>query len=149
MRREGIRVPQIPIAAFHVLMFAQTVSPTPHEELFATVRLRYQDGTEARLPIRTQREVPGWSDADLLVPLAWVFGDQSRLMGYQRQQMISDPRLPNPHPERLITTLDLEAEQSFGSFAPVFFAITAEPVIAEDDSGIPPNKGDVKLKPES
>jgi WD40 repeat protein len=144
MRREGIRVPQIPIAAFHVLMFAQVVSPTPHEELFATVRLRYQDGTEARLPIRTQREVPGWSDADLPVPLAWVFGDQLRLMGYQRQQMISDPRLPNPHPERLITTLDLEAVQGG-----VFFAITAEPVIAEDDSGIPPNKGDVKLKPES
>jgi len=147
-RVTGIRVPPTPIAAFHVLMFAQQATPSPYGKTYATVRVHYQGGGEALLPIRAQREVPGWIDEDIPVPLAWVFGDNHRLMGYQRQQMISDPRLPNPHPQRLIATLDLEAVQSNFS-APVFFAVTAEPVIAADDSGIPPDEGDVKPTPES
>jgi hypothetical protein len=96
--------------------------------------LHYQDGSEARLPIRTGREVPGWSDRSTSVPLAWVFGDSHRLMGYPEQQMISSPRLPNPHPERLIATIDLEASSQVFS-TPVFFALTAEPVIPASDSG--------------
>ena len=147
----GIRVPQTPIAAFHVLMFAPEAEATTLERIYATVRLHYRDGSSAVLPIRTQREVPGWSDLDRPVPFAWVHGDQLRLFGFSKQNMISDPRLPNPHPERPIATLDLEAAKENWS-TPVFFAVTAEPfaklragsVIAAANSGIKIDDGGLK-----
>jgi serine/threonine protein kinase/WD40 repeat protein len=128
-RVSGIRVPPVPIAALHVLLLADQLTEQPDEVLYASVRLHYLDGSNATLPIRTQREVPGWSETDRPTPFAWAISDKHRLQGDQGQGMISSPRLPNPHPERLIATIDLEAAQD--RFAqPVFFAVTAEPVSA-------------------
>ena len=60
--------------------------------------------------------------------------DFLRLIGLSRQELTSNPRLPNPHPEKLIATLDLETPPT--SWAnPTFFAITAEPVTAVGKSG--------------
>ena len=128
-RATGIRVPQIPIAALHVLLVADQLTEQPDEVLYASVRLHYVDGSSAILQIRTQREVPGLSETDRPTPFAWAISDKHRLQGDPGQRRISSPRLPNPHPERLIATIDLEAAQD--RFAqPVFFAVTAEPVIA-------------------
>jgi WD40 repeat protein len=132
-RASGIRVPPIPIAALHVLLLAVQNMPQPDEVPYASVRLHYADGSSAVLPIRTQREVPGWSETDRPTPFAWNSGDMHRLIGDQQQALLSSPRLPNPHPERLIATLDLEpAHDQFAQ--PVFFAVTAEPVIVAADS---------------
>ena len=133
-RARNIHVPQIPIAAFHVLMLAFRDTPQPVVATYADIRLHYRDGGSAVLPILTQRDVPGWTGADLPTPFAWAIGDRHRLLGDLHQGMISSPRLANPHPERLVTTLELETADDT-SAEPVFFAVTAEPVIAGADLG--------------
>ena len=56
----GIAVPAVPIAALHVLLFAPRPTPVTEEMTYANVRLHYRDGSQALLPIRTQRDdVPG------------------------------------------------------------------------------------------
>jgi WD40 repeat protein len=142
-RTSGIRIPPVPIAALHVLLLAVQDVPQPDEVPYASVRLHYVDGSTAVLPIRTQREVPGWSESDRPTPFAWTSGDMHRLIGDQQQALLSSPRLPNPHPERLIATLDLEpARDRFAQ--PVFFAVTAEPVIAAANSRSKSDKDGVK-----
>jgi len=139
----AIPVPAVPIAALHVLMYAPLPIPQSTEQTYASVRLHYRDGSQALLPIRTQREVPGWTDHDRPVPVGWVQGDHLRFIGEWHQELISDPRLPNPHPEKLITALDLETVPNSWS-VPVFLAITAEPVIATANSGSNKVQGGVK-----
>ena len=130
----GVRVPAVPIAAFHVLLHAPLATPSPQAQDYAYVRLHYRDGSSAQLPIRTQRDVPGFTDHDKPTPIGWVRGDFLRLIGLSRQELTSNPRLPNPHPEKLIAALDLETPPT--SWAnPTFFAITAEPVTAVGKSG--------------
>jgi len=125
----GIAVPPVPIAAFHVLMFAVLALPEPSERLYASVRLHYRDGSQALLPIRTQREVPGMTDRDRPTPVGWAQTKVLALIGSFRAQIFSNPRLPNPYPEKLIASLDLETSNS-GWAEPVFIAVTAEPVRA-------------------
>jgi len=138
----GIALPAAPIAALHVLLYAPEPTPVGAELAYANIRLHYRDGSQALLPIRTQREVPGWTDHDRPVPVGWVQGNHLRFIGAWHQELISDPRLPNPHPEKLIATLDLETVPTSFS-VPVFLAITAEPV---DKAGtgsviVTPNSG--------
>ncbi len=124
----GIPVPADRIAAFRVLLFAGHRSTEPEERTYAQLRLHYRDGTEAVAPIRTQRDVPGWTERDLPVPRAWEYGFYLRLIGVSSQIPVHDPRLPNPHPERPIESIDLESgDETWNS--PVFLAVTAEPVI--------------------
>jgi hypothetical protein len=133
-RAPGIRVPTTPISAFHVLIYAPLQTPAPEVRDYAYVRLHYQDGSMVRLPIRTQREVPGMTPDNAMTPVGWVRGVFLTQVGSSRQELMSNPRLPNPHPEKLIATIDLEgAGQRFSQ--PIFFAVTAEPVIAATDSG--------------
>jgi len=142
-RASGIHVPAVPIAAFHALVVAAEDSPEQFERDYASIRLHYVDGSTALLPIRTQRDVPGYTDNDKPVPVAFAYGDYTRLLGIMKQTLIDNPRLPNPHPERLIASLDLEAAPK-GFSEPVFLAITAEPVIAAANSGIKSREGGVK-----
>ena len=128
-RGAGIAVPAVPIAAFHVLLFAGHRSTEAEERLYAQVRLHYRDGSSAVLPIRTTREVPGWTENDGPVPFAWAHGEHLRISGAPEQVMLSNPRLPNPHPERIVSTLDLERGDGTWNHA-VFLAVTAEPVTA-------------------
>jgi hypothetical protein len=58
-----------------------------------------------------------------------------RTLGLMPQFMYNDPRLPNPHPDKIVSTLDLETVPRAWS-TPVFFAITAEPVISSAESRI-------------
>jgi hypothetical protein len=131
----GIRAPPTAIAALHVLLYAPEAVRTDQERIYANLRVHYRDGSEALLPMRTQRELPGWTDHDRPVPVGWIAGDALRMIGVERQQLISNPRLANPYPERLIATIDLETADT-GWSTPVFFAVTAEPVIPDDNGRI-------------
>jgi serine/threonine protein kinase/WD40 repeat protein len=128
----GIRVPSVPIAALHVLMLATLPTPELTERTYARIRLHYHDGGEALLPIRIQREIPGLSTDDQPTPVGW--GDAGlAVVGVLPIRLYSNPRLANPHPERIIASLDLETGDGWAE--PVFVAITAEPVIAAEKSG--------------
>ncbi|MBS0557328.1 MAG: protein kinase [Proteobacteria bacterium] len=131
----GLHAPSVPIAALHVLVFAPETLGESHERAYAYVRLHYRDGSQARLPLRTQREVKGWSQFDRPTPVGWYQGDVNRILGLASQFIFNNPRLANPHPEKIIETIDLETIPNVWS-TPVFFAITAEPVIAGANSGI-------------
>ncbi|MBN8726138.1 MAG: protein kinase [Xanthomonadales bacterium] len=135
-RVAGIAVPDVAIAAFHVLLMAPLATPTSEAWPYAFLVARYADGGVARLPIRTVLDVPGHAGGDEAPPIGWIRSDFLRLIGLTRLQAISNPRLLNPHPERRIVALDLETAQGDWS-SPVFFAITAEPVIAGANGGIP------------
>ena len=123
----GIRVPDRLIAGFHVLLFATRSIATSSTEVYATVRLHYRDGRSIDLPLRTQHEVPGWSGHDRTVPFAWVHGDVQRISGVRAQALLSNPWLENPHPERIVSSLDLVSGRMRSS-QPVFLAVTAAPV---------------------
>jgi WD40 repeat protein len=131
----GLHAPPRPIAALHVLLFAPESVGEPRERVYANIRLHYRDGSEAVLPLRTQREVKGWTPYDRPTPVGWVEGDITRVIGLMRAMMFNNPRLPNPHPEKIVSTLDLETVPNAWS-TPVFFAITAEPVISGAESRI-------------
>jgi WD40 repeat protein len=132
-RVRGISLPAVPIAALHVLLYAPEPTPVGTEITYANMRLHYHDGSQALMPIRTQHEVPGWTDHDRPVPIGWVHGAHLPAIGSWYQELISNPRLPNPHPEKLIAALDLETSNAAWS-VPVVFAITAEPVIPAANS---------------
>jgi hypothetical protein len=134
MRFKGIRVPATQIAAFHVLMYASQAIPTSEVRDYAYVRVHYTDGGSAALRIRTQREVLGSTSHDAPTPVGWMPSQILIMLGLSHQEFYSNPRLPNPHPEKLIATIDLEAaDEDFSE--PMFFAVTAEPVIAAADNG--------------
>jgi WD40 repeat protein/predicted Ser/Thr protein kinase len=124
----GIPVPAVPIAALHVLMTVSTPTPIADVRTVARIRLHYRDGSQAVLPIRTQREVPGYTPHDRPVPLAWAQLGGLPAMGLSAFAL-SAPRLPNPHPDRLIRSLDLELGDQGAVFPSVYLAITAEAVI--------------------
>ena len=134
MRFKGIRVPATQIAAFHVLMYASQAVPTSEVRDYAYLRVHYTDGGTALLRIRTQREVLGSTSHDAPTPVGWLPNQILIMLGSSRQEVYSNPRLPNPHPEKLIATIDLEATDESIS-EPMFFAVTAEPVIAAADNG--------------
>jgi hypothetical protein len=124
----GIPVPAVPIAAVHLLMTVSTPIPVADVRTVGRVRLHYRDGSQAVLPIRTQREVPGYTTHDRPVPLAWAQAGGMPTLG-AADLAIGVPRLPNPHPERLVSSLDLELGDLGAEFTWVCLAITAEPVV--------------------
>jgi hypothetical protein len=138
----GIRVPAVPIAALHVLMLAALPLPEPHEREYARIRLHYRGGGEATLSIRTQRDVPGMTGHDRPTPIGWADNDLVSV-GVLPIQTFPNPRLANPHPERIVESLDLEGSEE-GWSEPVFIAVTIEPVIARAESGTNKMQGGVK-----
>jgi serine/threonine protein kinase/WD40 repeat protein len=140
----SVPVPPVPIAAVHVLLYAPDFVNASTEHVYATIRLHYRDGSEAVLPMRTQHEVPGGTGHDRPVPFGWVFGDYLVRGGGQRQQPFSNPRLSNPHPERIISSIDLATGE--GMAEPILFAVTAEPVIPAVNSRIISEETDATRK---
>ena len=130
-----IDVPATPVSAFRVLMMAGTFIATPDGYEQARLRIHYRDGSSAWVPLRSGFELPGDPLGVEPVSFGWVWGDHLRLMGYEHQHLFNNPRLPNPHPERLVATVDLQITGKAPA-TPVIFSITAEPVIAAANSGI-------------
>lgn len=122
---ECAAVPPVPIAALHLLLQISTPTPFPDQQTLATLRLHYRDGSQALLPIRTQREVPGYAGRDQDVAMALAIDAAWPARGLM-DPGVSRPRLVNPFPERIIRCVDLA---STGLLNPLLlFAITAEPV---------------------
>jgi len=139
-RVTGIAVPDVPVAALHVLLFAPLATPATQVRDYASLRLHYADGSSARLPIRTRIEVPGLTASEPPTPIGWVTGDFLRQIGLTRLQTFNNPRLVNPAPRKRVVSLDLETPPDDWS-NPVFLAITVEPVIDEPviDAASAPN----------
>ena len=99
---------------------------------FAVVELDYRDGNRERLPILCLRiDCTVWNpEADLLdktaPPVAWRATDAGVPWGVWHASKIYSMRLVNPHPEREVASLAIEATNEHWS-APLLFAITAEP----------------------
>jgi WD40 repeat protein len=134
----GIDVPAVAVAALHVLIYAPQQDPVDDELDYAYLRLHYRDGSAARVAIRTGRDVPGYSAELERAPMAWADTRIRRLRGWGAPVVLAAPRLVNPHPDRLIARIDLEAlpvsserESTLGAplSAPVFFAVTVEPAV--------------------
>jgi WD40 repeat protein len=120
-----VEVPPTPIAALHPLMFSISRAPTAAVEPRAQLVLHYRDGSQARVLLRTGRELPGYGGRDAGVPV--VFGGVTELQwqGYPRDAQLVAPRLANPHPQRPVRCIDLTP---FGHEEPILvFAITVEP----------------------
>lgn len=122
-RIDCLPVPAEPIAALHPLLLASIKTPSAEQRMLGAIRLHYRDGSSALLQIRSGREVPGYAGFDAAVPLVFSTPDAYTSLGLPNEAL-SGPRLPNPHPERLIRCLDMVASAD----DPVaLFAITAEP----------------------
>lgn len=120
-----IAVPQVEIAGFHVLLLAYTNSSESQVREYMRLRLHYVDGTEATVPLRSQVEVPGWTGSDSVVPIGWLLTTTETFLYDGYQEPLSNPWVPNPYPDRLIATLDLEAGDQIWGSAPMILAITA------------------------
>jgi hypothetical protein len=124
----GIRPGIARFAALHILMtgdgFLAALAPRP----YAIVELDYVDGGRARIPIVYQRDVSAsWRD---YAPAARV-AVQARNFGLSETDVAPHrtfaPRVANPHPERAVASVALEATDEQWS-SPHIFAITAEPL---------------------
>ncbi|HSC11987.1 MAG TPA: hypothetical protein VLC97_13515, partial [Rhodanobacteraceae bacterium] len=138
-----IRVPAVPIAAFHVLLDAPLATPASEQRDYAYLRLHYRDGSSATLPIRTRRDVPGLAHGDDAVRIGWESGDPLAELGASLQIIVSNPRLTNPNPQKIVESLELEAATTAGWSNPQFLAVTAEPVMLPGNSGQPAAQGTV------
>ena len=118
-------VPAVPVAAVHVLLTPVLVAPVAGELATVAVRLHYRDGGQAVLPLRTQREVPGYNGHDERVP--YVFGPAlaTTVLGLPSETLVA-PRLANPEPARLVRCLDV---LPLKEREPVLlYAVTVEPL---------------------
>ncbi len=122
-----LAVPQTPVSAVHLLLNVSLSTPTPMDQAVASVILHYDDGSQATLPVRTGREVPGYAGQDQAVPFVFATASTGPMFGQSTDFVLSGPRLPNPHPERTIRCLDLEPDSVL-----VLFAISLEPVGSAD-----------------
>ena len=101
-----IPAPTTAIAGMHLLINPVIRQPVAEEQRIGEVQLRYRDGSQAILPIRTLHEVPGYGGQDSQVPQAFGISQAVQAFGF-RGETLSAPWLPNPHPERGIRELCL------------------------------------------
>jgi WD40 repeat protein len=129
-RVDGIRPGQTHFAALDVLVTANTMLRTQDQVPYAFVELAYRDGTRARLPIIYNRDIKERWRTDWKTPgrIAWRLRDfGTGSSDPETYPSLVAVRLVNPHPDREVASLALEAvDTQFSS--PSFFAITAEPV---------------------
>jgi hypothetical protein len=99
-----IDTPEVRAAALHALLQQVIRQPTGTVDTVAVLTWRYRDGSEARTPIRTLREVPGFAGQDQQVPEAFGISLASQAFGFQGETL-SAPRLPNPRPQRALRAI--------------------------------------------
>jgi hypothetical protein len=139
-RLEGIRSGIRRVAAIDVLINFEdsllTATASPH----AILELIYRDGSRERLPVRNTIEMndiahggkdggPGSGSTRI----AWRATSTGTPLVYRITQTVFAVRLVNPHPERELASLALEAVGNDGTPAG-FFAITLEPTTPTDVS---------------
>jgi serine/threonine protein kinase len=120
-------------SALNVLFAQHTWLERPELRAMAIVQLDYRDGSHERLPIQcVGADCSAWfPEADMLdetaPPVAWRSTDAAIPWSVWHATKIYAVHLKNPHPEREVKNLALEAVDEPWS-APMFFAISAEPV---------------------
>jgi WD40 repeat protein len=130
----GIVVPEavVRVAAFELLATSPTFVQDPPPETLpvqAQLVVRYADDSVARLPVRYGRDITMWTEAPPAASrLAW----RLTLPRVESGELFSKTvdlylvRLTNPHPERRVRSLDVEAMPvTWNGFA--IFAITIDP----------------------
>ncbi|MCJ0825477.1 WD40 repeat domain-containing serine/threonine protein kinase [Luteimonas sp. 50] len=118
-----IEIPAARVAAVHALVQSVIRQPTEVVTTIASLTWRYRDGSRARVPIRTLREVPGFSGRDQQVPEVFGISLASRYFGF-RGETLSAPRLPNPQPGRAVDALCLSIPDDAEPLS--VFALTLE-----------------------
>lgn len=128
-----VPVPAVPVAAVHVLLTPVLLAPLAGEQTIIAIRLRYRDGGQAVLPLRTQREVPGYDGHDDAVP--YVFGPflATTALGLRSETLVA-PRLANPEPARLVRCLEVLTLS--GREPVLLYAVTVEPATAVISAGV-------------
>lgn len=100
-------LPSQTASAVHLLLRVSVPQPVATDSVLAAVRLHYADGSNALLPLRAGREVPGYADEDDAVPFAFATSFSLGALGIGDQPLVA-PRLANPHPDRLLRCMDLD-----------------------------------------
>jgi hypothetical protein len=129
MRVAGIQPGVSHFVALNVLVTANTMLRTQEQVPYAFLELQYSDGGRARLPILYNRDIKEWWRTRWNTPgrIAWRLRDFGPGLDEPSQSpSMVTVRLVNPHPQREVASLALEAvKMQFSS--PSFLAITAEP----------------------
>jgi hypothetical protein len=118
-----IDVPLRHVAAVHALMRSVIRQPTDAVTAVAQLTWRYRDGGQAQTPIRTLRELPGFSGQDQHVPQAFGISLASQDFGFQGETL-SAPRLPNPQPARAVRAICIAIDNNAEPLS--IFALTLE-----------------------
>ncbi|MGA9335296.1 MAG: WD40 repeat domain-containing serine/threonine protein kinase, partial [Rudaea sp.] len=131
------------LAALDILVTGyDCMDPEKGQPPYSIVELAYADGTRARLPlecwgnmlpskvdekiaVQVRKVQFGSTDHRPVPPIAWRQTNFGTTFGWD--SMIEAVRLLNPHPERAVSSIALEATDLPYS-SPLFFAITTEPV---------------------
>jgi WD40 repeat protein len=134
-RLQCLPLPARPLASVKLLLQLSMPFPIPDEHEVARVRLHYADGGEAALPIRTQREVPGFSGRDRDVVSVLAVDASAAVLG------MDDPgvqvvTLANPAPARIVRCLDLESLEPLSPG--VLMAVTVAPARPGGPARAPP-----------
>jgi len=124
-RLECLPMPMIRAAAVHLLVNNGWERPSAVGEPLAQLTLRYEDESEAVIPLRAGIELQG-ADDDADVPFVFAT-DQALLQTSGPLPTLAAPRVENPHPERIIRCVDLYWPAVTGSTLELF-AMTLEPV---------------------
>lgn len=95
-------------AAVHALLVPTVRTAEPQSREVARLVLHYADGGQARAPIRTGQEVPGFAGADEDVRQVFTTRAPRAAMGL-RAMALAAPRLANPEPARPLRCLDLRS----------------------------------------
>ncbi len=94
-----------PVAAVHALLLPTIRTRDDRPHLLAEMILHYRDGGQARVPIRSGREVQGYGD-DRAVPHAFSTKIPRGTLGIGTATLAA-PRLANPQPGRALRCIDL------------------------------------------
>lgn len=128
-----IDTPDIHAAAVHALLQSVIRQPTDTVTTVAELAWHYRDGGEARTPIRTLRELPGFSGQDQRVPEAFGISLASQGSGFQGE-ILSAPRLPNPQPGRAVRAICLavpDNAEPLSVFALTLEAASPQPLVGK------------------
>lgn len=128
----GIAVPPVPIDGFHVLLYAYLIEPEPTKRKYMSLQLHYLDGSTSMVDLYTQQDVPGWTERDQPAPIGWTLTTAGTYVWDGFQEPLSNPYVKNPHPEKLIQSIDIVAAEDAPG-APTIFAVTARQTRGSSD----------------
>jgi hypothetical protein len=115
------------VAAVRLLLRPSVRSPQPTGEPLATLTLHYADGGEAQVLVRAGIDVPGYAGQDEPVPQTFATFTTFPVFGLD-PELLSTPRLANPHPGRTVRCLNFATTGIVGPI--LLLGATLEPPAA-------------------